>query len=234
MPWVENNAICLWNCDLSMMIWDDFYMVQTGICTNPADILVFYDCWSLPLCFCCLRPGKKASIYPAPDLPFFLVLAFFEPFYTLWREFRMQRISPTLGSVIVATIPLFTPLAASLFYHERFTRINVAASSFPYWAFAWSCRRNSLSVQPSREHYWCSWRICCGGYSVMVIKLAGHTIHFPLSPGKALSECCTFYPCLYVWMDHVWRIQWTFAVILPLLELALFGSPCLCIFYLFD
>jgi drug/metabolite transporter (DMT)-like permease len=38
---------------------------------------------------------------------------------------------------------------------------------------------------------------------------------------------------IFEW-DHLWQIQWTFSVILPLLELALFGSALAFLFFTYS
>ena len=53
-------------------------------------------------------------------LKYFLGLALCEPFlYFLCETYGQTMVSPTVTSVIVATIPLFTPIVASLILKER-------------------------------------------------------------------------------------------------------------------
>jgi len=66
---------------------------------------------------------------PAPqDIKWFMLLALFEPFIYFIGETNGLRItqSPSLGSIIIATIPLFTIIACRVFYAERPTPVNVA------------------------------------------------------------------------------------------------------------
>lgn len=54
------------------------------------------------------------------ELKLFALLAFFEPFlYFLGESYGLRYISSTLGAVIVATIPLFVPIAARIFHNEH-------------------------------------------------------------------------------------------------------------------
>jgi len=67
-----------------------------------------------------VKPEKK-------DIKFLFLLAFFEPFiYFLGESFGMQYVSSTLASVIISTIPLFSPLAAFLLAKEKISLINFA------------------------------------------------------------------------------------------------------------
>ncbi|WP_423129194.1 DMT family transporter [Gaoshiqia sp. Z1-71] len=61
-----------------------------------------------------LQPLKKG------DLRWMILLSFFEPFlYFMGESFGLKYVSPTVASVIVATIPLVTPLAAWYFHQEK-------------------------------------------------------------------------------------------------------------------
>ena len=54
------------------------------------------------------------------DLRSFLLLAFFEPFlYFMGESFGLKYVSSTMGAIIISTIPLFSPLAASRFHGEK-------------------------------------------------------------------------------------------------------------------
>lgn len=69
--------------------------------------------------------GKLQPVQPA-DRKWFVLLAFFEPFmYFMGESFGLQVVSSTLGSVIVSTIPLFTPITAWLFLKERLSVVNI-------------------------------------------------------------------------------------------------------------
>jgi drug/metabolite transporter (DMT)-like permease len=68
---------------------------------------------------------KLQKIQPG-DLKFFLLLAFFEPFlYFMGESYGLKYVSSTVASVIVATIPLFTPIVAWYFYKEKLSRTNL-------------------------------------------------------------------------------------------------------------
>lgn len=68
--------------------------------------------------------GKLTKILPG-DFKLFLLLAFFEPFlYFIGESFGMTMVSPTLGAVIIATIPLFSPLGEYYLYKTRITIMN--------------------------------------------------------------------------------------------------------------
>jgi len=66
-----------------------------------------------------LLTGKMVKI-ERKDLGTFVLLAFFEPcLYFMGESYGLLYVSSTIGAVIVATIPLFSPLAASRFHGEK-------------------------------------------------------------------------------------------------------------------
>jgi len=61
------------------------------------------------------------------DIKWFLLLAFFEPFlYFIGETFGLTRVSPTIASVLISTIPLFAPFAAYFVLKEKFVPANIA------------------------------------------------------------------------------------------------------------
>jgi drug/metabolite transporter (DMT)-like permease len=68
---------------------------------------------------------KLQKLHPG-DFKLFLLLAFFEPFlYFMGESYGLKYVSSTVASVIVATIPLFSPIAAWYFYKEKLSRTNL-------------------------------------------------------------------------------------------------------------
>lgn len=73
-----------------------------------------------------LQLRKRRSKIGKEDIKFFLALAFAEPFcYFLGESFGMLYVSSTLASILISTIPLFTPFFAYIFYREKVTPMNV-------------------------------------------------------------------------------------------------------------
>jgi drug/metabolite transporter (DMT)-like permease len=70
--------------------------------------------------------GKKEKI-DRKDYPTFAILSFFLPFcYFLGESFGLSLVSPTVAAVIIATIPVFTPLLGFLAFREKLTKLNIA------------------------------------------------------------------------------------------------------------
>lgn len=69
--------------------------------------------------------SKKLLKIERQDYRTFLLLAFFEPFlYFMGESFGLKYVSSTMGAIIIATIPLFSPIAASRFHGEKLSLRN--------------------------------------------------------------------------------------------------------------
>ncbi len=61
------------------------------------------------------------------DYKAFFLLSFFSPFcYFLGESFGLLHVSPTVAAVIIATIPVFTPILGFIAFSERLSFINIA------------------------------------------------------------------------------------------------------------
>jgi len=57
---------------------------------------------------------------------YFLLLAFYQPFlYFLGESFGLSLVSSTIGSVVISTIPVFTPIVAFYMVKERISILNL-------------------------------------------------------------------------------------------------------------
>ncbi|HOK52241.1 MAG TPA: DMT family transporter [Bacteroidales bacterium] len=72
--------------------------------------------------FIVIRPSIQRR-----HLKLFFAAALFEPFlYFIGESYGLKWVSPVTASVIVATIPLFTPLAGKILYDETLSKKNLA------------------------------------------------------------------------------------------------------------
>lgn len=61
------------------------------------------------------------------DLKYFLLLTFFQPFlYFVGESYGVSLVPSTVAAVIIATIPLFSPIGAYYFLKERISMMNFA------------------------------------------------------------------------------------------------------------
>jgi len=67
-----------------------------------------------------IKPLKKT------DFVNILILSFFEPFlYFLGENYGLVYVSSTVAAVLIALIPLFSPIAAAIFYKQKIALLNI-------------------------------------------------------------------------------------------------------------
>ncbi len=73
------------------------------------------------------KPSKK-------DFWLFVLMAFFEPFiYFLGESYGLKYVSSTVAAVIVATIPLISPIFAWYFFREKLKWMNIAGLAISFF-----------------------------------------------------------------------------------------------------
>ncbi|MDO9613572.1 MAG: DMT family transporter, partial [Bacteroidota bacterium] len=112
---------------LSMIFWS-FSFVWIKIvyeAYGPLTTILFRLIISTGLLLVFTILSRKLQKIKAGDLKLFILMAFFEPFlYFMGESYGLLYVSSTVASVIVATIPLFSPIAAWYFYKEKLSRTN--------------------------------------------------------------------------------------------------------------
>jgi drug/metabolite transporter (DMT)-like permease len=84
------------------------------------------------------------------DLKWFLLLAFSQPFcYFIGESFGLQLVSSTISSVIISTIPLFTPVAAFLLLKEKVTREILIGIIFSFFGILLMIMNPDLTLTAS-------------------------------------------------------------------------------------
>lgn len=113
---------------LSMIFWS-FSFVWVKIvyeAYGPLTTVLFRLLISTGLMLVFTILSRKLQRIKPGDLKFFVLLAFFEPFlYFMGESYGLKYVSSTVASVIVATIPLFTPIVAWYFYKEKLGKTNL-------------------------------------------------------------------------------------------------------------
>jgi drug/metabolite transporter (DMT)-like permease len=117
------------------MIFWSFSFIWTSVAIlsfPPITLITLRLMIASALLFAIVKLCGTFQIIQRKDLKLFLMLAFFEPFlYYLGETFGLTMVSSTLASVIISTIPLFSPILAFVLLRERigwFTMIGIIVS----------------------------------------------------------------------------------------------------------
>lgn len=107
----------------AMLVWSMSYIViklvyAEGV--NPATLVFLRLVLAAVSLQIYLRIVGKIQKIQRKDIKWFLILALFEPFcYYIGESNGLNYVSPTVGAIIIATIPVFTPFIMRAFYKEK-------------------------------------------------------------------------------------------------------------------
>lgn len=107
---------------LAMLFWAvTFVWIKVALVTyRPYEIVFLRLLLASVLLFVVTRLFRQSEKVSAKDLRYLMLVAFCEPFmYFIGEANGMQYVSPTLGSLIISTIPLVSALGAWIFLKER-------------------------------------------------------------------------------------------------------------------
>ncbi|GAB1453598.1 DMT family transporter [Draconibacterium sp.] len=100
---------------------------------NPITVVIFRLAISAVLITIIAAFLKRLQKPSKKDFRLFVLMAFFEPFiYFLGESYGLKYVSSTVAAVIVATIPLISPIFAWYFFKERLKWMNVAGLSLSF------------------------------------------------------------------------------------------------------
>lgn len=100
---------------------------------NPITVVIFRLAISVLLILIIALSLKRLQKPTIKDFKLLALMAFFEPFiYFLGESYGLLYVSSTVAAVIVATIPLLSPIAAWYFLHERVSLKNVIGFVFSF------------------------------------------------------------------------------------------------------
>ncbi|MDR0420949.1 MAG: DMT family transporter [Prevotellaceae bacterium] len=168
-------------------------------------------------------------------LKYFLCLAMCEPFlYFLCETYGQTMVSPTVTSVIVATIPLFTPFVGFMILKEKIgwsTVIGIIVSMAGVIAVVF-VGSNDFSGQFTGAVLVFGAVIASLGYAILVKYIMNIYNATTLVFYQNLIGLIYFLPCfLIVDASHVGEMQFTFDAVSSLVQISVFASVIAFVFY---
>lgn len=217
------TAVIFWGFSF---IWTNS-LLQDGF---PPYALIFFRMVfaAIILLLVSLISGKLERI-ARKDWGWFLLLVTMEPFiYFIGETLGLQIVgSPTLGSIIIATIPIFALIPGMIVYKEKITAINVFGVSITLPGILLVVFENG-SVQVS--HYYGIFLLFIAvfaavGYSVIVKKLTNRYNSYTIVTYQHLLGAIYFLPLfLYNDASSISIASFTPEILKPLLFLAVLCS----------
>lgn len=162
------------------------------------------------------------------DYRYLILLSFFEPFlYFIGETFGLQRVSPTVAAVMIATIPLFLPYVAFYFFQEKITKFKITGTVLSFIGVILVIVNNDMKLNAD------IWGIlmlllavfAAIGYTAVLKNLSHKYNAFTIVSWQSLLGLIGFLPLLIIFEfedSASTGIVWD--GIRPILFLAIFGS----------
>lgn len=170
------------------------------------------------------------------DLKYFLLLSFSQPFcYFLGESFGLTMVSSTIASVIIATIPLFSPVAAYFMVKEKIT-IHILAGILVSFAGILLMLFNpdfSLNASPKGVMLLFVAVFSAVAYSVIIRKISHEYNPVTIITHQNLIGAVYFLPLFLIFdFKHFITVKPTWELISAMLQLAVFASTLAYVFYI--
>lgn len=191
-------AVIFWGFSF---IWTNSLLLQ-GF--PPMALVFFRMSFAAILLLAVSLTAKKIQRIDKKDYKWFLLLVLLEPFiYFIGETYGLQIVnSPTLSSIIIATIPIFALIPGILIYKERITTINILGVFITLPGILLVVfDGGKISV----DHYWGLVLLFVAvfsavGYSMVVKKLAVNYNSFTIATYQHLLGALYFLP-LFLLVD---------------------------------
>ncbi|HOO97074.1 MAG TPA: DMT family transporter [Caldisericia bacterium] len=170
------------------------------------------------------------------DIWMIVLMSILQPFlYFIGENFGLVYVSPTVTSVIIATIPLLTPFAAFVFFRDRITVMNFIGLFVSFLGVMLVILKPDLSLQthPVGLLYLTLAVVSAVLYSVIIYRFRNKYNPFTLLTWQNIIGTVLFIPMLLTLeLGQTVTVGLKVEAIFPILALAVFGSTLAYIFYL--
>jgi len=179
---------------------------------------------------------RSWQVVKRKHLKYFFLLAFSQPFcYFLGESFGLKLVSSTMASVIIATIPLFSPFAAYYFVREKVTVHVVTGIVFSFAGILLMLFNADLSLNAAPIGILLLFMAVFSAvaYSVIIRKISHEYNPVTIITYQNMIGALYFLPLFLVFdFKHFITIQPTRELVLAMLQLAFFASTLAYVFYI--
>jgi drug/metabolite transporter (DMT)-like permease len=225
---------------LAMTFWSMTYVWYKMVfeAYNPITTVLLRLVLSSVILVIMMLPARQLQKVDPKDLKYFLLVTLFQPFlYFLCESFGVKFVSSTISAVIISTIPLFSPFVTAYFFREKILRFNIAGIIISIVGVGLVIFERGQSVEATTLGILLLFgAVAAGiGYSIVVKKLSGKYNSISIVTYHNIIGIFFFLPLFLIFeWDHFIATGYVAEAVLPLLELAIFGSSFAFIFFTFS
>jgi drug/metabolite transporter (DMT)-like permease len=180
--------------------------------------------------------SRSFQVIKRKHLKYFLLLSFTQPFlYFLGESFGLKLVSPTIASVVIATIPLFTPFAAYYMVRERVSMSIIVGLAFSFAGILLMLINPDLSLNASPKGVLLLFVAVFSAvaYSVIIRKISHEYNPVTIITYQNLVGAIYFLPLFLIFdFQNFITVKPTRELVLAMLQLAVFASTLAYVFYI--
>ena len=178
---------------------------------------------------------NRLQVVKQRDYVSFLLLAFFQPFlYFIGETIGLNYVSATVCSVLISTIPLFSPIATWFFFKDKLKLVNILGiiisingvvlvilnDDFAFDASVIGVLLLGLAVFSAIS------------YSILVVKMSKKYSVYSIITYQNFIGIFLFLPFFFYFnFEHFINVKITFEILEPLFALSIFASSLAFIFF---
>ncbi|PLW97013.1 MAG: EamA family transporter [Marinilabiliales bacterium] len=222
---------------LSMVFWGMTF-VWTKIVLDywePVTIILFRLIVSSAIIFGFLKLFGRVQKVSKKDYGLFLLSAVFNPFiYFIGENYGVKHSSATVSAVIIATIPVFTAIAARTIYKERLSVINILGMVLSLAGIVVMLNGPEFNIRASGKGLiWLTMAVISAVfYAIVLKKLAVKYSSATIVATQNLIGIFLFLPLFFIFdFQQFTETKITGELITNIILLAIFGSSLAFIFF---
>lgn len=183
-----------------------------------------------------LKFTGKLQVISKKHYKLFFLSALFEPLlYFLGENFGLREVSSTVASVIIATIPVITPVFATFLLKEKITKFNIIGIFISFFGVLVMVIDKNLNFTASPKGIALLFLAVFStiGYAVTIKKLSASYQSATIITYQNIIGVFYFLPLFFIFdFDTFFQIRPSFNAIASLIQLAVFASSLAFICYI--
>ncbi len=221
----------------AMIFWSISFIWTKSLLSvfEPITLIAVRLLISTLLLFLVAKGNHSYQMFKKQDWASVFTLALFNPFlYFIGENYAMKYVSPTVAAVFIATIPLFTPMAAYMFLKERLTSSNYLGIVVSVIGVLLVIVKKDLSIDihPKGIFFLLLAVSAAVVYSLLIKKLSKKYSPVNLTIYQNGIGFFYFIPILLLLeFSSLSRINFSTDIIFPLLGLSIFCSSVAFVFF---
>jgi drug/metabolite transporter (DMT)-like permease len=235
---MKNLNLPVWFYGFTAMLFWGLSFIWTTILLRyyePVTIIFLRLVISCSFLFLVTRLSGKFEKISRKDIGLLMLSALFNPFlYFLGENNGLKFTTPAITSVIIATIPVFSPVVAYVYFREKISVLTMAGILLCFSGIVIMLlnKQYALTVDPRGLFFLSGAVLAALVYSVLLKKLTYRYTPLTIISWQNLIGIILFLPLFLTFnLQHCMEVRLNFEILSSLFLLAILASSVSYIFY---